>query len=107
MGGNEPSENSTSTTAPNTWVILPMFIVTNPPFNSSLQSFRRADDLHQLARNRSLTCPVHLQCQCPHHLRCVRRRGIHGRHARAMLAGGCFQQSPLNSYLGNLWQQTG
>src|SRR6266478_7668216 len=107
MGGREPSENSTSMTAPNTWVIFPMFIKRFPPFTSSLQGFRRTDDLHQLTCNRSLTCTVHLQGQCSHHLRCVRRRGIHGRHACAVLARGGFQQCPLNGYLGNLWQQTG
>src|SRR3990172_8364553 len=91
MGGSDPPGNSTSTTAPSTWVIFPMLILTIPPFNSSLQRFRRADDFHQLAGDRSLTRPVHLQGQTAHHFGRVAGCRIHRRHARAMFAGNRLQ----------------
>src|SRR5713226_166626 len=104
MAGSLPTSNSTSTTGPMTWTILPWLIsrflsvlaiysalgskcTRALRFNGLPESFSAADDIQELLGDALLAGLVVLNGQQIDHLARVLRRGLHRRHARAVLAG--------------------
>src|SRR5512138_2754314 len=94
MSGSPPGGNSTSTTGPMTWVILPLwtFAVAMSSFPELLERLGAAHDLHQLLRDVGLARPVVLESERRDHLLGVLRRRLHRAHAGAVLAGGRLEQ---------------
>ena len=56
-----------------------------------------SDDLHQLARNDSLSCSVVQDRELIDHIACILRRVIHGVSASGDLAGVAFSQCPVEA----------
>src|SRR5262245_10113133 len=88
IGGNLPSGNSTSTTAPMTCMMRPLLGMRN----LSLQCFGARDDLHQLGGDGGLAGAVHRQGEAVDHLAGVPSRVVHRGHPGAQLAGIRFEQ---------------
>src|SRR5512137_1987548 len=97
MGGSEPAGNSTSTTGPMTWVIFPLWV-----WISGMSVFPRdllerlgaTHDLAQFLGDVGLPRAVVLEGERADHLVRVPGGGLHGGHARAVLAGRRVEQRP-------------
>src|SRR6266478_324628 len=93
MAGSFPGSNSTSTTGPMIWTILPWLIEQVPfctrllGFDCLAKRFRPADDIQELLRDALLTGLVVLDGQQMDHLARVFAGRFHGRHPRPVLAG--------------------
>src|SRR6266571_581599 len=91
MSGRAPAGNSTSTTGPMTWVILPFWrfvAVAMWSFPESLlERLGTAHDLHQLLRDVGLASAVVLEGERRDHLLGVLRGRLHRAHAGPVLGG--------------------
>src|ERR1700682_5743614 len=89
MAGSFPGSNSTSTTGPMTWTILPWLMCGSLElrFDGLAEGFGPADDIQELLRDALLAGFVVLGGQEIDHLARVLGRGFHGGHAGAVLAG--------------------
>src|SRR6185295_18159370 len=101
MAGSAPG-NSTSTTGPTTWTIMPVFIRSAP--RADLQvglSLRRrsAGDLEQLLRDVSLPQLVVFEPQLPDHLGRTVGRPLHRHHPRALFARLRVQQDDVDEHV--------
>src|SRR5260370_28391607 len=90
MNGRSPS-NLTSTTAPMTWVIVPMlfFAMTGVPCvlgAGPLEGFGAGNNLDQFLGDDRLAGAVVVDGQPVDPLAGIARRAVHRRHARALLA---------------------
>src|ERR1700757_3770706 len=90
MNGRSPS-NCTSMTAPITWVTRPTMLLAMSILPLS-DGFGAGDDLDQFLGDVGLARAVVVQSQALDHVAGVARRIVHRGHARAVLAGGAFQQ---------------
>src|SRR5215475_11818850 len=88
MAGSLPGSNSTSTTGPMTWTILPWLMRRSSwlRFDGLAKRFRSTDDIQELLRDPLLAGLVVLDGQEVDHVAGVLGRGFHGRHAGAVLA---------------------
>src|SRR5258707_10499791 len=96
MNGRSPS-NLTSTTAPMTWVMVPIlfFAMISVPWVSRrgrLKGFGAGNDLDQFLGDDGLARAVVVDRQAVDHLAGVARRAVHRRHARALLRGDVLEQ---------------
>src|SRR6516164_5313312 len=90
ISGSSPSKR-TSTTAPMTWVIVPMLLLgMSPRFLWLLQRFSAGDDLDQLLGDGGLTRAVVVEGQAVDHLAGVAGRVVHCGHPRPLLTRGAF-----------------
>src|SRR5512145_1991599 len=93
MAGSLPGSNSTSTTGPITWTILPSLIRWLPSgLGAGAERFRPADDVEQFLRNPLLARLVVADRELPDQLLGVLGGGFHGRHPRPVLPRRGFQQ---------------
>src|ERR1700722_12006090 len=90
MKGNSPG-NCTSTTAPSTCVTRPTTLLAMRKGPSS-ERFGARNDLDQFSCDVGLAGAIVVQGQPLDHVASVTGRVVHRGHARAMLAGGTFQQ---------------
>src|SRR5258707_9503246 len=96
MNGRSPS-NLTSTTAPMTWVIVPIlfFAMTGVPCvlgAGPLEGFGAGNNLDQFLGDDRLAGAVVVDGQPVDHLAGIARRAVPRRHARALLARDVLQQ---------------
>src|SRR6185437_14733123 len=105
MYGSSPS-NCTSITAPITWVTRPTMLlaITVLPLSNG---FGAGDDLDEFLGDVRLACAVIVQRQALDHVAGVACRVVHGRHARAVLAGRTFQQRAIDRDGEHLWEEPG
>src|SRR5262245_37488976 len=93
MAGSLPGSNSTSTTGPITWTILPSLMRMLPSgLGARAEGLRAADDVEQLLRDPLLARLVVADRQETDQLLGVLGGGFHGRHPRPVLSGRGFQQ---------------
>src|SRR5215468_1155361 len=87
MEGSFPGSNSTSTTGPITWTILPWLICGSLElrFHRLTEGFGSAHDVQELLRDALLTRLVELDGQHIDHLARVLGGRLHGRHAGTVL----------------------
>src|SRR5262244_2351706 len=87
MAGSFPGSNSTSTTGPITWTILPWLMCGSLDlrFHGFSEGFGSPHDVQELLRNALLARLVELDGQDVDHLPGVLGGGLHGRHAGAVL----------------------
>src|SRR3990167_3976564 len=98
MAGSLPGSNSTSTTGPMTWTMVP-WLMTGPfppsrYASTDWKGFRPADNVQELLRDALLAGLVVLDGQEIDHLAGVLGRGLHGRHARSVLPGHGLHERP-------------
>src|SRR5262249_61625743 len=88
MEGSVPGSNSTSTTGPITWTILPWLICGSLElrFHRLTEGFGAAHDVQELLRDALLTRLVELDGQHIDHLARVLGSGFHSRHAGAIFS---------------------
>src|SRR5688572_2525890 len=107
IAGRSPS-NCTSTTAPNTCVILPTrFLAIDLSFNPSLVSQRlgAGDDFDQFLGDIRLARAVVRDGQAVDHVAGVAGRAVHRRHARTLFAGRVLQQRAIDLHADVARQQ--
>src|SRR5215510_12396736 len=107
IAGRSPS-NCTSTTAPNTCVILPTrFLAIGLSFNPSLSSQRlgAGDDFDQFLGDVRLTRAVVGDGQAVDHVASVAGRAVHRRHAGALLTRPVLQQRAIDLHADVARQQ--
>src|SRR5262245_4175197 len=93
MAGSLPGSNSTSTTGPITWTILPSLMRTLPSgLGAHAERLRAADDVEQLLRDPFLARLVVTDSQETDEVLGILGRGFHGRHSGAVLPGRGFEQ---------------
>src|SRR5215470_11290381 len=87
MEGSFPGSNSTSTTGPITWTILPWLICGSLElrFHRLTEGFGSAHDVQELLRDALLARLVELDGQHIDHLARVLGGRLHGRHAGTVL----------------------
>src|SRR5260370_38479408 len=102
MAGSFPGSNSTSTTGPMIWTILP-WLIDRVPFCTRLlgfdclaKGFRPADDVQELLGDALLAGLVVLDGQHMDHLARVLAGRFHGRHARPVFAGRRLHERAVN-----------
>src|SRR5215510_15909677 len=88
MEGSFPGSNSTSTTGPITWTILPWLICGSLElrFHRLTEGFGSAHDVQELLRDALLARLVELDGQHIDHLARVLGGRLHGRHTGTVLA---------------------
>src|SRR6516225_2176444 len=107
ISGSSPSKR-TSTTAPMTWVIVPMLLLgMSPRFLWLLQRLGAGDDLDQLLGDGGLTRAVVVEGEAVDHLAGIARRVVHCRHPCPLLTRGVFKQCRIDLHREVLWQQFG
>src|SRR3984957_19643769 len=92
MNRRSPS-NCTSTTAPCTWVTRPTMLLAISLLPLS-DGFSAGNDFDEFLGDIGLARAVIVQRQAFDHVAGVARRVVHRGHARAVFAGGTFQQRP-------------
>src|SRR5690606_3852133 len=106
IAGRSPS-NFTSTTAPNTCVMVPtlFFAIVLAPIafrvrylRAGLNGFGAGDDFNEFLGNLSLPRTVVVKPQPVDHVARIAGRRIHGRHLRAEERGPVFQHGAENLY---------
>src|SRR5215813_6846199 len=114
--GSLPGGNSTSTTAPMTWLILPVTPGAAPTSTACsvacaigllllAQGLRPTDDVHELRRDRGLTHLVGGQRERFDHVACRLRGVLHGNHPRRVLAGLVLQHGLVHEGFDIPWQE--
>src|SRR6266446_1100401 len=106
ISGSSPSKR-TSTTAPMTWVIVPMlFLAMSPNFPCGpSQRLGAGDDLDQLLGDGRLTRAVVVEGEAIDHLSGIAGRIVHRRHPRTLLARRVFEQCRVDLHRQVLRQQ--
>src|SRR6202011_2700067 len=106
ISGSSPSKR-TSTTAPMTWVIVPiLFLAMSPKFPCGpSQRLGARDDLDQLLGDGRLTRAVVVEGEAIDHLSGIAGGTVHRRHPRTLLARRVLEQCRIDLHRQVLRQQ--
>src|SRR5271166_2885607 len=105
ISGNSPPSKRTSTTAPMTWVILPMLFLGMSPNSCASKRLGAGDDLDQLLGDGGLTRAVVIEGEPVDHLAGIAGCVVHRRHPRPLLARRVFEQCGVDLHREVLRQQ--
>src|SRR5271165_945042 len=92
ISGNSPPSKRTSTTAPMTWVILPMLFLGMSPNSCASKRLGAGDDFDQLLGDGGLTRAVVVEGEAVDHLAGIASGVVHRSHPRTLLARGVLEQ---------------